>query len=89
MYKSQQVTATTAAAQISLANDNGHAEAPKVVSLYTTAADVYIGGVGVTAATGFLLPASIPFSLANVAGEDLYVIKGAGSGTVHVLENLA
>lgn len=47
--------------------------------------EVYIGNSGVTSSNGYLLDNGDQVRLSLADGEDLWVVTGAGSGTLHIL----
>lgn len=51
----------------------------------TPTVDVFVGAAGVTAATGYRVPASTTLALDLTSGERLFGILAAGTGTAYVL----
>ena len=47
--------------------------------------EVYIGNSGVTSSNGYLMDNGDEVRLSLTEGEDLWVVAGAGTGTLHVL----
>jgi hypothetical protein len=47
--------------------------------------DLHVGGMDVTVANGFLVPAGATFSMDLQSSERLYGVLAAGTGTVYVL----
>jgi len=47
--------------------------------------EVYVGNSGVTSSNGYLLDNGDQIRLSLTEGEDLWVVSGVGTGTLHVL----
>jgi hypothetical protein len=74
-----QVTVTTTRQQI-IAVDNVQRDV-----LLHTKHEVYVGNSGVTSANGYLMDNGDEIRLSLTEGEDLWVVSGTGTGTLHVL----
>lgn len=78
--KSTAYTITTSATLICPADDIN-----REVYLHSGTGSVYVGGTGVTTATGIHMPNGSNLTLFVPAGQTLYAIAGSGSHTMVVL----
>lgn len=76
-------TVTTTASQIVAARPGRQS----VTIQNETAVAVRIGPAGVTAGTGYLLPATIGATFTTTSGAALYAITGSGTATVSYIES--
>jgi len=60
---------------------------PRSSILVTPTVDLFVGPAGVTAATGYKVPAAGSVGLDLGPGERLYGITASGTGTAHVLRS--
>lgn len=79
-----QVSVSSTATALTSGQTDDAATGFSIVLKNTGSTDVFLGGSGVTTATGFVLAAGSTFSVDLGSGEQLFAVA-AVTGTVHVL----
>lgn len=79
------VTVTTTATLLSAAETDGDARLSLLLKVPTGGATVFLGGSGVTTATGFPAAAGEPYAFDLAPGDALYGIVAASTQAVNVL----
>ncbi len=82
--KAAQVAVGTSATLL-VAADTDRVSAGQRVTTYAPTGQFYVGGPGVTTATGFLVPAGGSYSERLDPADTLYGIVASGTVTVHVI----
>lgn len=80
--RADRVTVGTTATRIDDVTGDGSRDGSSLV-IRCVAADIYLGGDGVTVGTGYLLPAGTPFGF-DLAGTDALYAVAAAPQSVHV-----
>lgn len=76
-----QTSVGTTAVQLSTGDGDGQSIAVKNGG----AGSIYVGGAGVTSATGFEIATGVTFTADLAPGEDLYGISASGTNAVFIL----
>jgi hypothetical protein len=81
-----QVAVSTTAAKLTTTPTDSRAGSSIAITA-PSAADLYVGGSGVTSSNGFRVVAGATLTVDLQSGEDLYGVLASGTGTAYVLRS--